>query len=343
MFAVCSAFFPGQVSVRARGLTACPSPGADAVGGTTHGLRCYRPRPGAGRATWSGPLRPRNRAGPSSRPPPQGGCPCAGRPGASGAGRGRPRPLGRPAPPGEEPRGGPIHRRALRGDGPLGSSACPAAAPPAWQRPLLRHPPGTARAAAGSPTPLPPPGATGAERRPGGVVPGPRRHAPAAGPAASTLGPGPVFAPGGPGPAGWARSPRPAAAEQAHGRAAWPLLGPAVPSRWPAAAMAHWTRRPEARQACTRGKRWLSWRAYRRTRRPDGPEAGHRREQSQGLGGVRRRRFADGPRARAAAAHRTPAAPGPRPGAWARRAQAPARRPRRGGLCQPAFSPAQAG
>ena len=77
IFTVFSAFFPGKVSVRARGLTSLPSPGADDVGCTTHVLRFYRQRHGTCRETWSYPLRPRNSSVPSYRPPQQAGCTCA--------------------------------------------------------------------------------------------------------------------------------------------------------------------------------------------------------------------------------------------------------------------------
>ena len=97
--AVFSAFFPGKASVRARGRTCFPSPGAEAVCGPTHGLRFSRHGAGACRETWSRLLPPRNLSVPSSRPPPQGGGTVAVRQCAAGAGEGQhPAPLATIAP-----------------------------------------------------------------------------------------------------------------------------------------------------------------------------------------------------------------------------------------------------
>jgi hypothetical protein len=85
-----SAVFPGKVSVRARGLTSLPSPGADAVCCTTHVLRFYRQRHGDCRETWYCPLRPRNLSVPSYRPPQQEGCMSSMRQCAAGAYGGSP-------------------------------------------------------------------------------------------------------------------------------------------------------------------------------------------------------------------------------------------------------------
>ena len=62
-------------------------------------------------------------------------------------------------------------------------------------------------------------------------------------------------------PWAWWRSNRTAAAEQAHVRAALPSFWPDVPSRFPAEALAHVTRRQEDPQSCPRGKRWIAWMA----------------------------------------------------------------------------------
>jgi hypothetical protein len=80
----------------------------------------------------------------------------------------------------------------VRASGLLGLHGRPA---PRMQRPLLRLTPGLAREASGAPTALTPPGATGPERRPWGVVTWQRRPAPAAGPGEATRGPGRVFSP----------------------------------------------------------------------------------------------------------------------------------------------------
>src|SRR5918996_2371199 len=86
---VFSAFFPGKVSVRARGLTSFPSIGADEVCCTKHVLRFYRHRDGDCRETLSRLLRPRNLSVPSYRPTQKEGCTSAVRQLASGSGEGQ--------------------------------------------------------------------------------------------------------------------------------------------------------------------------------------------------------------------------------------------------------------
>jgi hypothetical protein len=75
-------------------------------------------------------------------------------------------------------------------------------------------------------------------------------------------------------PAGWSRRQSTAASEQAPWREAVPLLAPAVPSRVPADAWAHVTRRPEETTSGPRGNRWLAWSASSRTRRRIVPRPG---------------------------------------------------------------------
>jgi hypothetical protein len=118
IFAVFSAFFPGKVSVRARGLTSFPSTGADEVCCTKHVLRFYRQHDGDCRATLSRPLRPRNILVPSYRPTQQGGCTCSVRQLASGSGeRQHTSPLGDHRHMARSRSGWPINRRGLRGYG----------------------------------------------------------------------------------------------------------------------------------------------------------------------------------------------------------------------------------
>jgi len=83
------------------------------------------------------------------------------------------------------------------------------------------------------------------------------------------------------GPAGWARQQRPAAAQKAPGRAAWPIVVPAVPSRIPAEALAHVPTRPEDTHAGPRGKRWRAWMAARRPQRRTSPMPGIGRRRSR--------------------------------------------------------------
>jgi hypothetical protein len=59
-------------------------------------------------------------------------------------------------------------------------------------------------------------------------------------------------------PAGWVRRHRPAASEKAHGRYAFPLLAPVVPSRFPTAAWAQGTTRQEDTPSGPRGQRVLA-------------------------------------------------------------------------------------
>jgi hypothetical protein len=142
--------------------------------------------------------------------------------------------LGRPSPAVQEPERVSQQAQRAQGGWPLCAWACPDAARPSEQSPLLRLPPGTSSAASGAPPPRTPPGETGACRRPVGVCTCQRRHAPAAGPGASTRCPGHVFAPTGSGPAGrragpGARAPplprRPTC--ETPGRS-WPLLSRSV-------------------------------------------------------------------------------------------------------------------
>jgi hypothetical protein len=101
----------------------------------------------------------------------------------------------RPAPPVEEPERVSKQPQRAQGAWPLGSWAFTDAARPSFQRTLLRRTPCPSREASGSPAPLTSPGDTCPQRRPVGVLPGHRRHAPASGPGASTLGPGRVVWP----------------------------------------------------------------------------------------------------------------------------------------------------
>jgi hypothetical protein len=111
-------------------------------------------------------------------------------------------PLGRPSPHVEEPAWVSKQPQRAQGLWPLCSEACTDAATHALSSTLLRLAPGTSSEASGSPTPRTTDGAPCAAQRPCGVCTCPRRHGPAAGPAASTLCPGHVFAPGGAGTAG---------------------------------------------------------------------------------------------------------------------------------------------
>jgi hypothetical protein len=111
-------FAPGEVSVRARGLTWFPAAGADEVCCTTHVLRFYRHDDGGCRATLHRPLRPRNISVPSYRPTQQGGCTFSMRQLASGSGEGQhTSPLCDHRRMYRSPSGCPIKRRGLRGHG----------------------------------------------------------------------------------------------------------------------------------------------------------------------------------------------------------------------------------
>jgi hypothetical protein len=100
----------------------------------------------------------------------------------------------RPAPHVEEPARVSNQPQRAQGPWPRGSWAFTDAARPALQSTRLRRTPCTSSSASGSPAPLTSPRETCAHRRPVGVVPCHRRHAPAAGPGESTLGPGRGFA-----------------------------------------------------------------------------------------------------------------------------------------------------
>jgi hypothetical protein len=101
----------------------------------------------------------------------------------------------RPSPHVEEPERVSNPPQRAQGSWPLCSCACTDAARPSFQSTRLRLTPCTASEASGSPAPLTSPGETCAPRMPVGVLTCHRRHAPAAGPGASTLCPGRVFAP----------------------------------------------------------------------------------------------------------------------------------------------------
>ncbi len=51
------------------------------------------------------------------------------------------------------------------------------------------------------------------------------------------------------GPAEWSWRHHPAAVDKVHSKQAWPIVAPAVPACWPAAALAHGTTRQPARQS----------------------------------------------------------------------------------------------
>jgi hypothetical protein len=150
----------------------------------------------------------------------------------------------RPAPPLQAPAGASTPRPRGRAQAPLCSDAVQDArhAAPWW-----RLGPGWSRAAPGAPTPLPEPGRTG---RLAHTVSRRRRSETAR----ANVWADPLNALPWPwvvarratarGPSGVRRSKRPAASEQARVRAAVPRCVPAGPSRVPADALAHLTRRP---------------------------------------------------------------------------------------------------
>jgi hypothetical protein len=82
-------------------------------------------------------------------------------------------------------------------------------------------------------------------------------------------------------PDGLPRQHRPAASENAPVRSAWPLVRPPGPSRVPAEAVAHVTRRPKETTSCTRGTRWRAGMASSRTRRRSSPIPGTVRSQER--------------------------------------------------------------
>lgn len=89
-----------------------------------------------------------------------------------------------------------------QGAWPMCAGAVTDTARPSLPSTLPRLPPGTSSEASGAPAPRTTAGEPWAARRPVGVFPGHRRHAPASGLGASTLGPGRVVSPGRSGPWG---------------------------------------------------------------------------------------------------------------------------------------------
>ena len=208
-----------------------------------------------------GPRRPSTLAVPASRPRPSGGLTPRVRQVGPGAGRGRPHGPGAPLAAAQEPERRSTPRPRDRGPSADGAPtrSRPPGEPPRPPGPGPR--PCSSREAVGSPAPRQDP------VRPVGranAVVRVRRSATArAHGGAQTLNawPGPwgvstraraVW------PAGWCRQPRTAAAEKAHGSAAWPIVAPEVPSRVPADALAPGLSRPEATTSWSRGPRVLS-------------------------------------------------------------------------------------
>ena len=232
-------------------------------GGTQHFLRLARRRDDEGRGTFHGdPLRPRNRSVPAYRPPQRGGC------------RGQVRQVGT-----RLERGAAHRNRVDQRQMCWSSSGRPINAPgsgtkasrrlcgrrrqvgtlPERDRRLL---PLVASAASGSPAALPSPRKHGGRAQ--AVVRCNMSYTARAHVWARTVNALPVlgfFSKRGRDfwPAGLARTKSPAAAATAHGREACPIVVPEVPSRFPAASLAHVTKRQEDTQSCTRGKRWMAW------------------------------------------------------------------------------------
>ena len=250
----------------------------------------------------AGPLRPRHTAVPSDRPLPKQGGPCPVRPCEPGAGEGPPTgtvdadrrraksPRGPPSP------GQGCGRKGLgtpgRGETPL-QRACSG-------RDAGASPLGPVRPQAHPLCSLAP-GKTGALAK---TVSRVRRAETARARGCArrvSAGPWPgglaKRARGG-GPAGCGRRHNPGAAAPAPWRGAGPLCWPAVPSRWPAAALAHVPRRQDETPAGTRAQRSLAGMASRRPRLRRGPRPGpvwHRARGGAAWGG------AVGKRARASA------------------------------------------